>query len=149
MLDTVRAFARELAAAQGQWPGAGERHARYFVELAETAAREFLGPAQAHWMEQVLADYDNLRQAMAWCVDQAPTKGLRIAAALERFYEWRGNRREGQAWLTAAAHAGRPGAGRAAGQGPANQCHPRLPERAILRGRGHARREFAPFRKPG
>jgi predicted ATPase/DNA-binding SARP family transcriptional activator/Tfp pilus assembly protein PilF len=99
MLDTVRAFALETAAVHDQLQGASERHAQFFVQLAETAEREFLGPRQGLWLERVAGDYDNLRQAMVWCTDHDPVMGLRIAAALERFYEWRGNRREGQSWL--------------------------------------------------
>ena len=101
MLDTVRAFALERAAALGQLPNAAERHAQYFAELAEAAEPEFLGPGQAIWLERLAAEYDNLRGAMTWCRTQAPVVGLRMAASLERYYEWRGNWREGAAWLTA------------------------------------------------
>jgi predicted ATPase/DNA-binding SARP family transcriptional activator len=62
LLETLRAYGRsrvEDAAALTR------RHAGYFVELAERAARGLQGPDERAWVDEGLADLDNLRAAFA------------------------------------------------------------------------------------
>jgi predicted ATPase/DNA-binding SARP family transcriptional activator/Tfp pilus assembly protein PilF len=101
MLETLREFAAEQLAEQGGAAAARERHARYFAHFAESVESEVYGPARAIWMQRLDADHDNLRSAVAWCIEHAPVIGLQIAAALDRFYLQRGYIREGQTWLKA------------------------------------------------
>ncbi len=100
-LETLRQFAAEQLAEQGEAAAARERHARYFAHFAESVEKEVYGPARATWIQRLDADHDNLRSAVAWCIEHAPVIGLQIAAALDRFYLQRGYIREGQTWLKA------------------------------------------------
>ncbi len=99
MLETLREFAAEQLAEQGEAEAVRERHARYFARFAESVETEVYGAARATWIQRLDADHDNLRSAVAWCIEHAPVIGLQIAAALDRFYLQRGYIREGQTWL--------------------------------------------------
>ena len=101
MLETLRQFATEQLAEQGEAEAIGERHARYFAHFAESVEPEMYGPSRTSWIQRLDADHDNLRSAVAWCIEHAPVIGLQIAAALDRFYLQRGYIREGQTWLKA------------------------------------------------
>lgn len=101
MLETLREFAAEQLSEQGEADVAQERHARYFARFAESVEPELYSPDRAIWMQRLDVDHDNLRSAVAWCIEHAPVIGLQIAAALDRFYLQRGYIREGQTWLKA------------------------------------------------
>jgi tetratricopeptide (TPR) repeat protein len=110
MLDTIHQFAGEELAGSGEADVVRSRHLRYFLTLAETAEPELRGPHQQEWFDRIEADHDNFRQALAWSQGGAegPEAGLRLAAALARFWEVRGYMSEGRERLTALLAA--PGA---------------------------------------
>ncbi len=99
LLEPIREFAVELLAESGAAAAARERHAHYFVQRAEAARPELRGPQQAPWLARLRADHENLRLALAWCQAHAPVLGLRLAAALQLYYEVRGPLNEGREWL--------------------------------------------------
>ncbi|HWN31545.1 MAG TPA: BTAD domain-containing putative transcriptional regulator [Pseudonocardia sp.] len=63
VLETLRARGRELLRDSGPHEQLDQRHARYFVELAERAARGLHTEDEQAWVERTLPDYDNLRAA--------------------------------------------------------------------------------------
>jgi predicted ATPase len=101
MLQTIREFGLERLAGSGEEPEIRERHARFFLALAEEAAGELTGPGQAAWLDRLARDHDNLRGALRWSVDvdRAET-GLLISAAIWRFWQLRDHLAEGEARLT-------------------------------------------------
>ena len=101
MLQTIREFGLERLAESGEEPEIHERHAQFFLTLAEEAAGELTGPGQAVWLDRLAYDHDNLRAALRWSLDadRAET-GLLIAAAIWRFWQLRDHLAEGEAWLT-------------------------------------------------
>src|SRR4029453_7552436 len=69
------------------------------------------GPDQAPWFDRIESELDNFRTALAWSLgDGDPALGLRLGAALSRFWEVRGHWAEGLGWLEDAL-AGAPDAG--------------------------------------
>ena len=127
ILETLREFAAEQLSEQGEAEAARERHARYFAHFAESVESEVYGPARATWIQRLDADHDNLRSAVVWCIEHAPVIGLRIAAALDRYYLQREYMREGQTWLKALldrAHLAPPESAR---QSVDDQRHPAVP----------------------
>ena len=112
MLETTRQYAAERLE-RGDEAGAAEaRHATYYLGLAERAEPELTGPDQARWLARLEAEHSNLRVALGWAGRRGePEMGLRITAALWRFWYTRGYLAEGRRWLEAAlAHAPSGGA---------------------------------------
>ena len=65
LLETLRAYGRDRRAAKESLP---RQHAWYFVELAEQAARGVQGPDERTWVERILPDTDNLREAFGYAI---------------------------------------------------------------------------------
>jgi len=108
MLETIREYASERLTAGGEAHTIHARHAAHFLELAERAEIELLGPRQQLWLKRLDAEHDNLRAAFEW--GQAAGEaalGLRLAASLWRFWWYRCHFSEGLARL-ADALAARP-----------------------------------------
>jgi non-specific serine/threonine protein kinase len=86
MLETVREYAREQLERAGDADGAGERHLRYFVELAERT-----GPSQRHdasTLARLDAELDNVVAAHDWCAGRPSVTelDLRLVAALTYWF---------------------------------------------------------------
>jgi non-specific serine/threonine protein kinase len=103
MLETVREYAEERLAAEGELTAARRAHARYFLALAERADPELRGRDQRAWYLRLEREQDNLRAALRWLLDQdlaaERRAGLRLAAALGWFWVVRGYPVEGWRWL--------------------------------------------------
>jgi predicted ATPase/DNA-binding SARP family transcriptional activator/Tfp pilus assembly protein PilF len=104
MLETVRQYSRDRLLESGTGEVWRRRHRDYFLSLAEQAEPELTGSDQAGWLARLEEEHDNLRVALEWCEEEpegAPT-GLRMAAALWRFWDIHGHVSEGRAYLEAA-----------------------------------------------
>ena len=100
MLETIRAFALEQLGACGEREEAGQRFRDYFLQLAEEAEPNLIGPDQAVGLERLEREHDNLRAALRWCIDRgAAEEGLRLAGALWRFWFTRRHLVEGSRWV--------------------------------------------------
>ena len=100
MLETIREYGLERLQESGETERMRARHARFFLDLAESAAPALNGPDQLAWTNLLEQEHDNLRAALAWACDQDDTEtGLRFAAALWRFWSIRGHGLEAQRWL--------------------------------------------------
>jgi len=92
------------------------RHALCYMGLAEKAATRLLGPEQGEWLERLDTEDDNLRAAIEWFAQTGEAeKGLRLTAALPRFWGMRGYLTEGRerlARLLALPQAAAPTRGR-------------------------------------
>jgi non-specific serine/threonine protein kinase len=82
------------------WRG---RHADYFLNVAEATEPRLTGPELRAALEQLEADNDNFRAALHWHIQNSKDdRGLRMAAALWRFWEAHGYLTEGREWLGSA-----------------------------------------------
>ncbi|MGA2209337.1 MAG: BTAD domain-containing putative transcriptional regulator [Acidimicrobiales bacterium] len=90
MLETVREYAAaKLSSIEEQ--DARAAHARYFVELAETAAPHFSGSGQTEWRRRLEPDDDNLHLAFGTLLGAPdPSEALRFGAAVSKFWNSRG-----------------------------------------------------------
>ena len=100
MLETVRQYASGRLVESGERAGVRARHAGFFLDLAEEAETGLAGPEQAAWVERLDTEHDNLRAALGWLAEeQEVERGLRLAAALMRFWWFRAYLIEGRAHL--------------------------------------------------
>jgi predicted ATPase len=66
LLETIRQYALERLADSGDWTEAHDRHAAYFLALAEPAAADLEGPGQLAWLDRLETEHDNLWAAISW-----------------------------------------------------------------------------------
>lgn len=98
MLETIREHALERLTTAGEADRFERAHADFYLEFAEQAEPGLHeGGRQADWMERLTEDHDNLRAALSWFTRHGPADhGLRLAAALSRFWRIRGYFAEGR-----------------------------------------------------
>jgi predicted ATPase len=100
MLETIREFAVELLDRSREADALAQRHAEYYLALAESAnladeADSEMNPAV------VMPERDNLRAALEWCLESGQTElGLRLTVALDHFWVASAPY-EGQRWCAA------------------------------------------------
>ena len=103
MLETIREYGTERLDEHSEAAPIGQRHAAYYLALAETAAAALAGPAAAGWLAWLDAEHDNLRAALRFALDRGDrVTALRLAGALWRFWAQRGHLSEGRRWFTEA-----------------------------------------------
>jgi predicted ATPase len=69
LLETLRQYAADRLAEAGETEASRERHARYFLELAERLGPDLLGARYNSTIAMLAAELDNLRAAATWCID--------------------------------------------------------------------------------
>jgi predicted ATPase len=121
MLEAVHAFALEQLAVSGEAATVRDRHAAYFAHLVaalDAAVVPFL-PEGGPVLDRLEAEHPNLRAALGRLAETGQAEAfLRMAGALDYFWQVRGHVQEGQGWLeralalAAEASAGAQAAGR-------------------------------------
>jgi predicted ATPase/predicted Ser/Thr protein kinase len=97
MLETIREYAREKLAASLEEAATKRAHAAYCLVLAEEEATEQSAAEGAEWLERFAVEHDNFRAALEWLTETGDTEwGLRLGAALFRFWEAREYLAEGR-----------------------------------------------------
>jgi predicted ATPase/class 3 adenylate cyclase len=69
LLETIREYAEERLAEQGETTALRARHGEYYLEFARAAAAEFAGPQQIDAGQRLTAERDNVLAAMQYAVD--------------------------------------------------------------------------------
>ncbi len=107
LLETIHQYASDRLVEAGEAEDLRERHARYFLALAEQAEPELRTPRQADWLARLRTENENFQLALRWCRERAadhPDLGLRLAAALG-WYWYVGRQVEGRRELDATLEA--------------------------------------------
>jgi non-specific serine/threonine protein kinase len=100
MLETVRAYAGEQLHATGELVQTRQRVTAYFTALAQLAQVGLRGAGQRAWLERLKRERDNISAILRSSVEDADGPiGLRLATALEAFWEIMGLHAEGRAWI--------------------------------------------------
>jgi predicted ATPase/DNA-binding CsgD family transcriptional regulator len=100
MLETVRQYASDTLGESAIKAAVRAGHASFMLDLAEKAETGLTGPEQALWLGRLEKEHDNLRAALGWFAEEKEVeRGLRLAAALVRFWWFRGYLIEGRARL--------------------------------------------------
>lgn len=107
MLEPIRQYARDRLKVRGV-EDAYERHAKYYLAIAEQPESELRGERQVVWLARLEREYANVKVALSWALDREPgfhldgreELGLRLAVALARRGVWNAfGLGEGRMWL--------------------------------------------------
>ena len=110
LLETIRVYAGERLEQAGEVCSLRDRHANYYLALAERAETELAGPRQEQWFERLESEHANLRAALDWSLGHAETeRALRLAGALVLFWRIRCYFSEGRESLREVLAAGADG----------------------------------------
>ncbi len=92
LLETMRQYAHELLVSSGEERDTGARHLTYFLELAEEAWPELVGPRQGAWLVRLDPERENILAAHAWCMQSegGGVPALRMANAIKQYWVSRG-----------------------------------------------------------
>jgi predicted ATPase len=104
LLESVLAYASDRLADAGAIEASRvcEAHRDHFLALSEAAVPKLGGADQESWLDRLEVEHDNLRAALAYSLrDDDPLPGLRLAAALARFWARRGHFTEALMYLGA------------------------------------------------
>jgi tetratricopeptide (TPR) repeat protein len=100
MLETIREFGAEQLEAAGEAEATRGRHASFFLEAAEAAEPHLRGLHQKRWLDELELDHDNLRAVLQRSIREGDAVvGLRLAAAVWRFWHLHGHLAEGRRWV--------------------------------------------------
>jgi non-specific serine/threonine protein kinase len=80
MLETVQEYAGEKLAASGELKATRNRHRDWYLQLAELAEAEVLGPGRGPAWRSLEAELDNCRAALAWCQEETDAHSSSDAA---------------------------------------------------------------------
>jgi predicted ATPase len=108
LLETIREYGWQRLQTSGNAAVVLGRHRDWYLELAEQGAPALRGPDQGEWLERLETEHDNLRAALDRTVAVSDGSGrrdveagLRLGAALWRFWAMRGHLTEGRSRLFA------------------------------------------------
>jgi non-specific serine/threonine protein kinase len=147
LLETVRQYAMEKLSESGKAERFRERHAEYYLALAEEAEPELKGERQLAWLERFEREHDNLRAAISWSLHRSNLQdAARLGWALWLFWWIHGHFAEGrrsmEQALSAEGSLAMPAAARAqtlfvagtmaCGQGDHQSAEPLLEESVAL-----------------
>ncbi|MFW9886663.1 MAG: DUF4062 domain-containing protein [Candidatus Thorarchaeota archaeon] len=109
MLETIREFATERLAESGDESLIKQRHADFFVRLAEDAESILPSHKREMWISSLASDLDNFRAVIRRALDGSieQSAAMRVVGSLGWFWHFRGHITEGRKW--ASSFLERPG----------------------------------------
>lgn len=99
LLETIREFGLEQLESAGEAAATRDRHAAFFLALAEEAEPHLRGVDQKRWLDLLEEEHDNIRTGLRWSIDSgdAPT-ALRMIGAVWRFWHLHSHLADGRRW---------------------------------------------------
>jgi len=86
MLTTIHEFAREQLNASEDLDDVRRRHASWYLELGRAARDRLRSSEQAHWLERLNDEVDNIRASLRWAIEAKSPDGFDLAEAI--FIPW-------------------------------------------------------------
>jgi predicted ATPase/DNA-binding XRE family transcriptional regulator len=110
MLDTLREYAAAQLEGAGGAQAARTRHGAHFAALAQASEPALAGPDRVRWIARLERATADLEAALNWARGTGEVSlGLRMSAALGRWWLTTGRLAEGRRWLAAFTTAAGPG----------------------------------------
>ena len=99
LLQTIHDFANGQLLASGEADAVRDRHAAYFLSVAEAASALLEREVRTELIDALEADHDNLRVALEWSVAKEDDDlALHLVVALALFWRLHNHFSEGMAW---------------------------------------------------
>jgi hypothetical protein len=108
LLETIRSYAVERLEASGAAAVTRSRHSAHYLALAEHATAQLRTGDQRIALRRLTVEQPNLRAALAQGVDTDAPTGWRWIAAMQRFWDITGQRREAAGWIERVRAVGDP-----------------------------------------
>lgn len=102
MLETIRQYAQDKLREAGESEQAHNHHLDFFVNFAEIAETYMDGPKEPEWGFLLDTEYDNLRTALEWAMENDVEKALRVGSAVPLFWVRHGYEGEGRRLISEA-----------------------------------------------
>jgi predicted ATPase/DNA-binding CsgD family transcriptional regulator len=100
LLETLREYATERLRESGEDRLLRDRHAAWYLALAERAEPELVKPCQEAWLDRLGRERENLRSAQRWAVERGDAETVaRLGAALWRFWWARADAADAREWM--------------------------------------------------
>lgn len=107
MLVALREFAQERLNERPDADALYGRHLVYYTAFASEVSDHLFGAEQPAWVERVERDYDNMRLGLERaCTGGLVSAGVKLALALNAFWDARGYFSEGRSWVQRLLDAG-------------------------------------------
>jgi predicted ATPase/DNA-binding SARP family transcriptional activator len=108
LLESIGLFAEQRLRDAREDRGARDRHAHFFLELAQAASERLDRPERTASATRLAAEQDNLTAAISWCLDGDgdPTVGAELTAAIGLDWTLRGRTNAAKHWLERALELG-------------------------------------------
>lgn len=95
MLETIGEAARDRLHESRESELMRDRHAQWFLGLAEEARPHLDSRERVAWLERLEVEHDNLRAAAEWFIErEQPDHAFRFLRSIWRFWQMRGHLRE-------------------------------------------------------
>jgi predicted ATPase/class 3 adenylate cyclase/tetratricopeptide (TPR) repeat protein len=95
LLETIREYALERLRDGDDWAQAHDRHAAYFLALAEPKTTELHGRGQLAWLDRLEAEHGNVRATLSWLTHHGPLQhAVRLFSVSWRFWWLHGHAAE-------------------------------------------------------
>jgi predicted ATPase len=95
LLETIRQYALDRLGGDSDSVQTHDRHAAYFLTLAEPAGADLTGRGQLAWLDRLETEHDNLWAAMSWLVHHGPIEeAVHLSMTTWRFWWLRGHAAE-------------------------------------------------------
>ena len=96
LMETVRQYARDKLLESGESEEARNVHFDYFYNLSKAAEPGLDSPQALVWIGRLAAEYDNIRAALEWGLEQNVSRVLSMVPSLWRFWIRQGHEEEGR-----------------------------------------------------
>ena len=106
MLEVVREYVLECLEKNDEAEEMRRRYANYFLALGEEAGPHLTSAESVKWLNRLEEEHDNLRDTLAWLLENDAEMAARLAAALWAFWSNYSHLTEGRKWLKASLERG-------------------------------------------